>query len=47
MLRIQAGVACGERCTHRDIVADKVPVALLGVELDGEATRVAQPLRRA
>jgi hypothetical protein len=28
------------------VVADKVPVAVLGIELHGEAARVAQRLRR-
>ena len=32
---------------HRDVVADDVPVALLGVELDGEAAHVAGKIRRA
>src|SRR5580698_9447849 len=31
----------------RPVDADHVPVALLGVELDGEATRVARLLRRS
>ena len=32
---------------HRDVVADQVPVALLGVELDGEAAHVARRVDRA
>lgn len=32
---------------HREIVADKVPVARVGVEFDCEAAGVAQPLRRS
>jgi hypothetical protein len=32
---------------HRDVVADEVPVALLGVELDGEAADVAGEVERA
>ena len=32
---------------HRDVVADDVPIALLGVELDGEAAHVARKVRRA
>ena len=31
----------------RDVVADKVPVAFLGIELDGEATDVAGEVERA
>ena len=32
---------------HRDVVADEVPVALLGVELHGEAAHVAGEVERA
>ena len=32
---------------HRDVVADEVPVALLGVELDREAAHVAGEIGRA
>ena len=32
---------------HRDVVADQVPVAFLGVELDREAAHVAGQVRRA
>ncbi len=32
---------------HRDVVADDVPIALLGVELDGEAAHVAREVGRA
>ena len=32
---------------HRDVVADEIPVALLGVELDGEAADVAGQVERA
>lgn len=32
------------KATYRHVVADKVPVALIGVELDREATSVAQGL---
>ena len=32
--------------THWNVIADKVPVALLGVELHGEAAHIAQALGR-
>ena len=32
---------------HRDVVADDVPVAFLGVELDGKAAHVAREIERA
>ena len=32
---------------HRDVVADDVPVAFVGVELDGEAAHVARQVERA
>ena len=32
---------------HRDVVADEIPVAFLGVELDGEAAHVARRVHRA
>ena len=32
---------------YRDVVADDVPVALLGIELDGEAAHVARKIRGA
>ena len=32
---------------HRDVVADQIPVAFLGVELDGEAAHVARRIDRA
>lgn len=35
---------CKEESTYRHIVADKVPVAFVGVELDRESTRVTQRL---
>ena len=31
---------------HRDVVADEVPVAFLGIELDGEAAHVAREVER-
>ena len=32
---------------HRDVVADEIPVALVGVELHGEAAHVARGVGRA
>ena len=32
---------------HRDVVADDVPIALLGIKLDGEAAHVARKIRGA
>ena len=32
---------------HRDVVADEVPVAFLGVELDGKAAHVAREVERS
>lgn len=39
--------ACVFISSYRDVVAHKVPVALLGVELDAEASHIPQTLRRA
>ena len=35
---------CKQESTYRHVVADKVPVAFFGVELDRESTRVTQRL---
>ena len=35
---------CKEKGTYRHVVADKVPVAFIGVELDRESTSVTQGL---
>ena len=32
---------------HRDVVADEIPVAFVGVELDGEAAHIARRVGRA